>query len=335
MTLKKGLTFAMLCLSLLPVSIFAQKKATVNWFGYIRSAYQLNIPAEGDMTGQFKLFPTLIGLTANINEYSSIFLDGYFNQQMLFHVDTSETEYRYVFALLDAQVNFKPLKNLTLSAGQFVTPFSTENLLSASKTDFINRGYVAAYSVPYRDIGAFINYRSERLDLYATVANGSGINKADNNDYKNIILRADGNPIGGLRIAASASIGYDDLPDALAEKQNCYDASISYRYKGLYLIGEGSYSDYMNRETTTFYGYVLYDIPINAKMLHYITPAFRYDFLDFTGEKNRTDRFTFGIGLNFDKDKWLSLFRLNYELIKSETGDPADALIFEMQMRFE
>ncbi len=335
MTLKKAHISAMLCLFLLPVTAFAQKKATVNWFGYVRAAYQLNIPAEGDMTGQFKLLPTLIGLTANINEYSSIFLDGYFNQQMLFHLDTTGSEYRYVFGLLDAQVNLKPLKNLTLSFGQFVTPFSTENLLSASKTDFINRGYVAAYSVPYRDIGAYLNYRTEQVDLYAGVVNGSGMNKPDNNDYKNIILRADGNPIGGLRIAASASIGYDDLPDTIAKKQNCFDASISYRYKGLYVIGEGSYKDYITTETKTLYGYVLYDIPIDAKMLHYITPAFRYDFLDFTGEKNRTDRFTFGIGLSFDRDKWLSLFRINYELTKCETGDPADAVIVEMQMRFD
>jgi len=315
--------------------VFAQKRSTANWFGYVRTAYQYNLLDEGDNTGQFKLIVTTLGLVADINDYSSLYIFSFFDYPGVFNPEIPSSARKYA-GILDAQVWFKPVKGLRLVMGQFVMPFATENLQSASKVDFINWGYVISNSPAYRDIGAYADYKHELFRLYMGVSNGSGMNVVDNNNNKRIIARGELTPSDGLKIAGGTSIGKDDQIDSLAESQSFYSANLSYKTSGLFVTAEGSYQEYRDDRTTAFYAYALYDIAIGGKLLHFITPAFRYDFLDIPGDDNRKDRYTMGLGFSFAEDKWLSLFRLNYELITSQTDtDPADNITLEFQMRFD
>ncbi|RKZ32845.1 hypothetical protein DRQ19_03570 [bacterium] len=339
------LVFAILVLA---TNLFGQRKSDVNWFGYVRSLYQHDFMEDGENEGQFKLLLATMGLMADINEYSSLFLFAYFNSRNIFDYSSDlscqdgscyleeDVEYRDVASLLDAYVIFKPVKKLNIVFGQFVTPFATENLQSASKTDFITRGYIVANSPAYRDIGAYANYKTSLFSLYAGATNGSGMNTLDNNKYKNVILRGELTPIEGLKAAGAASIGKDNAPvDSLAENQNFYSANLSYKVSDFYITAEGSYQDYLNEGTTALYAYARYDFPVGDKLLHYITPGVRFDFLDPPGDNNRQERYTFGVAFGFDEDKWLSLFRLNYEMIENEASNPPDVLTLEFQMRFE
>lgn len=333
---KKHIFFAAAFFLILTSLLFAQKSSTVNWFGYVRTDYALTINENDDDYNRFNLLFAILGCKADINEYSSLFFLAYFDYPSAYDFDSMEVKSREVAGILDAQIWFMPIENLKLVAGQFVTPFATENLQSAAKTDFINRGYIVANSPSYRDVGAYLDYNTKLFRLYAGAVNGSGMNVIDNNNYKNILLRSEAFPITGLKLACATSIGKDDQENDEAESENYYSANISYKTKGLYITTEGSYKDYMDTETTTLYAYTQYDIPIGKKLLHNVIPAFRYDFLDPPGDNDRQDRYTFGLGLSFDKNKWLSLFRINYEFVTSESDtDPPDNLIVELQMRFE
>ncbi len=320
-------------------SSFAQKNSEINWLGYIRSTYNYTIVDEGDNTNQFKLMLATLGLSANINEYSSVFMFVYFNYPGMTGIDDSTLtpEFSNVAGILDAQAHFTPIRNFRLTFGQFVTPFATENLQSASKIDFVSRGYVVANSPAYRDIGAYARYKAKRFALYTGVTNGSGMNVADDNNHKNVIVRGEVEPFKMLKLAAAASVGKDNNPvDSLAEGRNYYSANLSFNKGGLYITAEGSVRDYLEEQTNALYAYARYDYFVDGKLLHYITPGFRYDFLDPPGENDKTDRITFGLTLGFDKIKWLSHFRLNYELITGEGDiDPPDNIIAEFQMRFD
>ncbi len=339
--MKKSLLITIIIVSIAASSLIAQKNATINWFGYLRSGYRYTIEDEGDNSGQFDMLLSTLGFVADINEYSQVFVFAYFDAAALTGVESDTlgslmVDSRNVAAILDAEIRFKPIDHLQLTVGQFVTPFGTENLQSASKTDFIGRGYVVRNSPAYRDIGAYLKYNHEKFTLYGGVVNGSGMNVVDANNHKNIVARAEARPIEGLFFSGAASMGKDNNPvedDALP--RNFYSANLSYKLKGLYVTAETSIQDYDGDMTSALYAYAQYDIPVDTKLLHYVTPGFRYDYLDPPADGDKIDRMTFGLTFGFDETKWLSHFRVNYEMVTGEGNDEPDNLVAEFQMRFD
>lgn len=112
--------------------------------------------------------------------------------------------------LLDAQVDIGLYPWLTLRIGQFKVPFSVENLISASDQDTINLSQPVEALCPGRDIGA--SGRDIGAALMAnfsfiegtfSLVNGSGINRADANDHKDVVGRIVVKPADFLRIGAS------------------------------------------------------------------------------------------------------------------------------------
>ncbi len=330
-----------LLLAVSAVTLFAQKNTTVNWFGYIRSAYTYSIVDEADNTNEFNMLLTTLGLMANINEYSQVFMFAYFDASALTSASEGTgglmTNSSKFASILDAEMRFKPVKGLQLTMGQFVTPFATEHLLSASKIDFVNRGYVVQNSPAYRDVGAYLKYSHDYFTVYGGVVNGSGMNQRDANNHKNLVARVEVKPIDGLFISGATSIGKDNNPiDSDAFDRNFYAGNISYKIKSFFVTAEASIQDYDGDNTTAMFAHAFYDVPVDCKIVKLVTPAFRYDFIDPPDESDKTDRMTFGLTLNFDKIKWLSHFRLNYEMISSEGAiDPPDNIIAEFQMRFD
>ena len=340
--MKKALIIAVLIVSIAASSLLAQKNASLTWFGYLRSGYEYTIDDGEDNTGQFDVLLATLGFVADINDYSQVFVFTYFDASALTGIEEDSlgslmTSCTNVASILDAQLWFKPIDHLQLTVGQFVTPFGTENLQSSSKIDFISRGYVVQNSPAYRDIGAYLTYSRDVFNLYGGVVNGSGMNVADANNHKNIVARAEVRPVEGLFVSGATSICKDNNPieeDAL--NQNFYSANLSYKLKGLYVTTETSIQDYDGDMTNALYAYARYDIPVDTKLLHYITPGFRYDFIDPPGDGNKKDRMTFGLTFGFDEKKWLSHFRVNYEMVTGEGDvDQPDNLIAEFQMRFD
>jgi len=84
--------------------------------------------------------------------------------------------------LLDAEAFINPLKNLSISVGQFKVPFSTDNLRPGCEINFVNRPLLTNVAPIIRDIGLMGTYNFEEfipLELKAGLFNGSGLNKPD------------------------------------------------------------------------------------------------------------------------------------------------------------
>jgi len=336
--MKKTILIVIITSMIISSIIMAQSKPTLHWFGYVRSNYKYTINEDSADNNQFDVLVTLLGLKAQINKYSSVFIDFYFNYNSVNSLEGLVPSYTDMCGVLDASVSLEPIDGLSLTMGQFVTPYSSENLKSASKIDFINRGYTVRISPAYRDIGAYAKYRSNLFSLYAGVVNGSGMNTGDNNNDKNLVARAEVRPIDGLGISAATSVGKDNhsASDDI-ENQNYYTGGISYKISDVEFAAEYSLQDYMDNSNVAMYAYGLYDFKLDNKFIKHIIPAVRYDFHDPDGDDNKEDRITAGLGISFHENKWLSLLRINYEIVTSESDqlEPADNLIIELQMRFE
>lgn len=103
--------------------------------------------------------------------------------------------------LLDAQVDFLFSPALDLRIGQYYVPFGRENRTSASDLETINRAQVVEKLAPSRDIGSsgrdigvMVTGKYSVFEYMAGIFNGSGINKADTNEQKDISARLVVNP---------------------------------------------------------------------------------------------------------------------------------------------
>ena len=112
--------------------------------------------------------------------------------------------------LLDALVEFDALAGLSFRAGQFLVPFSLESVTSISDLDTINRSQVVNALSPGRDIGtqgrdvgAAAFGQVSIVEYTVGLVNGSGINKADANDQKDLSARVLARPLAGLAVGGS------------------------------------------------------------------------------------------------------------------------------------
>ena len=104
--------------------------------------------------------------------------------------------------LLDARVDFSPFRQLGITIGQFKIPFSSESYTSDNLLPFIERSTVVNNFAPGRDngsngrdiglqfFGKVLRSRGlDRLEYFAGVFNGAGINTRDDNHYKDSAAR--------------------------------------------------------------------------------------------------------------------------------------------------
>jgi phosphate-selective porin len=112
--------------------------------------------------------------------------------------------------LLDALVEFGFSKSASLRIGQFLVPFSLENLTSTSDLDTINRSQVEEKLCPGRDnssqgrdIGLMALGKYSIVEYSLGLFNGSGTNKADTNSYKDLGARVVLRPHASLSVGAS------------------------------------------------------------------------------------------------------------------------------------
>lgn len=118
-------------------------------------------------------------------------------------------------ALIDVMMDLSLFKQGLLRLGQFKVPFSQESLTSSSDHDTISLPRSVQSLSPGRDInasgrdiGAYVLVQTSRLDLYAGLFNGAGINKADTNKEKDLAGRLLVTPLQALKVGASGYLGH-------------------------------------------------------------------------------------------------------------------------------
>jgi phosphate-selective porin OprO and OprP len=117
-------------------------------------------------------------------------------------------------ALLDAQIDFAPVQEAGLRFGQFLVPFSLDNVTSVADIDMVNRPAVVEALAPGRDIGS--SGRDVGLAAFGrwSIAeytlgffNGTGINKSDADGHKDFSGRLVLRPAKFLAVGGSVYRG--------------------------------------------------------------------------------------------------------------------------------
>jgi hypothetical protein len=327
--------------------VWAQKEVDTSpkFFGYVRSWYQADFSTDEN---EFIVKMSRVGVKGNVNEYAGYRLFVDFSRLGSLSTETDEidsqtvvTDTKATFSnfLLDAHVDIKPSKGLTLSLGQFKIPFSTDNLRSAAEIDFVNRPLIYKNITPgLRDIGFMGKYATKGdvpIELTAGLFNGSGQNKSENNKTTDLSLRGVVKPIKGLGLSANYYNGKNSGSDI-----SIYDFGADFKIGKIFFC-----SEFGQRETTTgnseisangFFVYALYEISTNKTFISHVIPGVRFDLVDpnTSLDDDEISRITAGLTLQFLKAKFAQL-RINYELYDYKDGrSNPDKLIIELQTKF-
>ena len=116
--------------------------------------------------------------------------------------------------LLDASVDYELSKAVQLRVGQFMVPFSLENITPTSDVDMINRSQPEEKLSPGRDnsaqgrdVGVSVFGAYSLVDYTVAILNGAGINKADTNSHKDLAGRVVVRPFEHLAVGGSYYLG--------------------------------------------------------------------------------------------------------------------------------
>ena len=260
--------------------------------------------------------------------------------------------------LLDAFIAYKPLDFLKITAGQFVIPFSLENLTQDRSLETIDRSQVVSALVARkgdasnglvdsignqngRDIGIQLSGSLIRIenryfaDYYIALLNGAGINTLDNNQSKDIDARLVLHPFKILDIGTSYYNGFDKFNSSPTRSQNRIrwgaEAALNYNLlslKGEYIKGEDGTNNPIIHEGWYVQGsYFLW-----AKHLQGV---FRYDVYDPNTIKGKTDLTStyYVYGLNYFFNVWTKL-QVNYSRRTGNQNIQNDVFSAQLQLSF-
>jgi len=326
--------------------IIAQEKQDYSpkYFGYVRAWYQSDFAKN---QGQFLIKEARVGVKGNVNEFTGykIFVDFVRLGKLQTTTTTLDgvtvlTSANAAFSdvLLDAEAFINPLKNLSISVGQFKVPFSTDNLRPGSEINFVNRPLLTNVAPIIRDIGLMGTYNFEEfipLELKAGLFNGSGLNKPENDRTTDYSFRAVAKPISLLNLSANYFGG-----QTLGADLSIFDFGADVKYGNIFLSGEFAQRNTSNSTldiiSNSFFVYALYDIKFEDSFLTHIIPAVRYENYDLNTDITDDEIIRLTTGLTFEFAKLnFAHFRINYELFDYKNGSAnPNKLIFELQTRF-
>lgn len=249
--------------------------------------------------------------------------------------------------MLDASLGWRHADWLKVTAGQFKIPFSQENLQSSNKMELINRSMVVGALVARagdvigdqngRDIGVqaagnFALFKTPGFLEYAVgVFNGSGINRTDLNDQKDVVGRFVVKPYQGLLVGCSVYEGRYTLSATPDQKdiRRRFGAEFAYQ-KGPFLA-RGEYIKGQDVEVKKDGWYLLggwMAVPGKFQVLY------RYDAYDpDTTKENNASRLD-TLGFAWYINKW-AFVQVNYDRAGGQLEKTAsDAYIGQLTLQF-
>lgn len=239
-------------------------------------------------------------------------------------IDTAKTP-----VLLDAQIGVKLSSRAGLTFGQFKVPFSLENLTSSSALDTINRSQAVEKLCPGldikaqgRDIGVAVHGQFSRIEYTLGVFNGSGINKTDYNDKKDIAGRLVFYPARFLALGLSHYNGkFSSQAGTPPLKRDRRGLDIFFLQGQLSLKGE--YISARDDQADKYGWYLQGGYFIMPEKVQAII---KYDSFD-KNKDIRGDRIavmTFGLNWIFSEK---TKFQINYEYHQEETSEASKSVI--------
>lgn len=321
-----------ICTSLICVVGNAQEsidtKPQIN--GTIRAKYEYNSSRDQQ---RFQVRNARFGVTGNVNTLVS------YKAEM----DLSDEG---KFKVLDAYIRVTPLKDLSLTIGQMKIPFSTDNLRSPSQIYFANRSFIAKQiSKNLRDVGAMLTYKNNTLipvELSAGVFNGNGLVEQTWQNDMNFATRLTIEPVKNMGLSAQYYEG-KMLANEKTDRIKMYDFGINYRIGNFFIDSE--YAHKTSKDTASqqithsnaFFIFGAYDFWLTKGFITYITPAFRYDFMDQDVNLGLIEpqRYTAGLTFGLNKKYNTTHVRINYEkYMYHDLPNLDDKLVVEFMVKF-
>ena len=249
--------------------------------------------------------------------------------------------------LLDAYTSYKFGDYLKFTVGQFKIPFSYESLVADSQLEFIDRSQAEESlnarakdvlgNQNGRDVGAQVNgsllkvNKHYLFDYTFAVLNGNGIDRADNNQEKDVVGRFTVHPIANLSLSYNFYHGRDVFGASTATQlRNRQGVDARYIYKRLSLTAEYDKGTDGTIKRDGWYAQSAYFILPQKLQL-----AVKYDTYD-PNKEIATDRSTWYIGgVNYYFNNWTRLY-VNYSYKREETATQTknNLLAAEVQIQF-
>ncbi len=260
--------------------------------------------------------------------------------------------------LMDAFIAYKPFDFLKITAGQFVIPFSVENLTQDRNLETVDRSQVVNALVARkgdvsnglvdsignqngREIciqlsGSLIKFQGRYLaDYYIALLDGAGINTVDNNLSKDIDGRLVLHPFKILDIGASYYNGYDRFTSSPTKNQERIrwggEFALNYNLlsvKGEYIKGQEGNSNPKVHEGWYLQGsYFLWP--------KHLQGVFRYDTYnpDLALSKTVETSTYYVFGLNYFFNVWTKL-QVNYSRRTENANINNDVFTAQLQLAF-
>ncbi len=239
--------------------------------------------------------------------------------------------------LLDAAVEISSIPYATLSFGQFKVPFSQENLTSSSALDLVNRTQTVEQLCPAQDIGAAgrdigvtVHGKFSIVEYTLGVFNGSGINRTDMNDQKDMVGRLVFRPFNFFTLGVSHYIGDQRIFGGAHMDRDRTGVDVFLSKGPAFLKGEYIFARDYQYERSGWYVRGAYSfIPEKLQAL------INYDSYDLglALAGNRRDVLTLGVNWYFSQKTKL---QINYAHHRDEFSDSSyDVLLAQFQAYFE
>jgi len=270
--------------------------------------------------------------------------------------------------LLDAFITYSPFKSyLKFSIGQFKSPFGLELSTPCHALHTINRSTVVnELASPFREMGFmllgstdtlfgmkdFISYRFAYL-------NGTGINKSDDNKFKDIVARLVISPFEWLKIGGSfrtGKIGKIPVSGETQIERTRFGGDLSFEYKNIIIQGEyvagedigtvptgggcGKSTSDDDTEKANKSGYMVQAMYMTPWR---IQPIVKYQTFDpneksyiYQGVSQDFVQNTMTLGINYFLNDWTRI-QINYIYNAEETANDEyknDALLIQVQAKF-
>jgi phosphate-selective porin OprO/OprP len=261
-------------------------------------------------------------------------------------------------ALMDAYISYKAFDFLKITAGQFLLPFSQENLTPDRSLETVDRSQVVSALLARkgdvsnglidsignqngRDIGLMVNgslIKIENrylLDYYVTLVNGAGINELENNQSKDIGGRLIFHPFKILDIGAWYYNGFDMFTSSPNRSQvrTRLGTEFALNYNLLSIKGEWIQGREGNSNPIVHQGWYL-------QGSYFLWPkhlqgVFRYDTYDpNTAKSKNTETSTYYVfGFNYFFNVWTKI-QMNYSLRTENPGISNNVFTIQLQLGF-
>ena len=283
--------------------------------GYLQGGFQTPGVGGDEPSSTFYLKRARVSLTGNVPQD---------NIDYRLQVDMAGSP-----KICDLYFRYKPSAAFNVQLGQFKIPFAIENdIYGPTTVEFIDYSYITTLlarnadrfdgiSAGGRDIGlqlygGFGEARGYNILSYNLgIFNGAGINKADNNDAKDVVARLIFKPSKELSLSASwmsAATNYE----AHIQRSNRTALGVIYDASSFIVRSEYALAKFDDRNVDAFYVMGGYKIKKDWMLVA------RYETLN-DGEKHGANRVTFGAV--FKPYSYLR-FQLNYAIENTSLQPP-------------